>query len=163
MITLCFLVILLILSIYVTFVRQVDYVVNTFQFSVDTLQFQKQNIVLCCREDYSVETKMKQLAIITLYCGFSTILVSCHFYFSTLEKRFIWVKITCSDSLNFFGRYSDSKGNEPVALFGHLKIMETKDIHDGWLKEDDIWKERLLKLQDFGNVNNLNGDFIFTS
>ena len=155
--------ILLILSIYVTFVRQVDYVVNTFQFSVDTLQFQKQNIVLCCREDYSVETKMKQLAIITFYCGFSTILVSCHFYFSTLEKRFIWVKITCSDSLNFLGRYSDSKGNEPVALFGHLKIMETKDIHDGWLKEDDIWKERLLKLQDFGNVNNLNGDFIFTS
>ena len=161
---LCFSVILLKISIYVTIVKQVAYRLNEYQLSVDTLQFQLKIIAACCGEDCRGEIDRKLLISCTSwFCGFSRILVSCHLYFYTSESRFILGKMRYSENSKISGSYSDLKGNEPVALLGNLKIMENKNFYDGWLKEDDIWTERILKLNDFGSVDKVNGDFIFQS
>ena len=48
-----------------------------------------------------------------------------------------------------------------MTLLGDYKMVENKDFYEGWIKDDEVWRKRLLELDKFGKVDKLSGEFIF--
>ena len=55
----------------------------------------------------------------------------------------------------------DLKGKEPLALVGKFSFMDNKDILEDWIKEDNIWTERLRNLKIYGYLDKITGEFVF--
>ena len=63
---------------------------------------------------------------------------------------------------NFRGKLKKKKnGSEPLTHAGYFRIMESKDLFKQIMKDDEVWSERISKLDLYGNVNKINGRFIF--
>ena len=81
----------------------------------------------------------------------SDIWVSCHDSLFILAEV-IGFKNKLIDNLSLGIKVIDPKGKEPMALFGQLIIMDSKNMFNDWIQEDDIWNDRLGKLKIFGEL-----------
>ena len=149
MLYLCFLVILLQKYFDVFTVEQVDCVVNFEQFIAAKLHNPRGNISESGKESHREGADMEPRYIKYSLAVWSC-LVSCHFYFSSFASRFIVGENMVLENSKVLRQGMDPKGNEPVTLSGQINIMENKDTFEGWIKEDDIWLERLKKFWNTG-------------
>ena len=139
--------------------EQVVYVMECNQSCIAILHFQQHSILRCGKVTYTEDTNMEQEAT-SFVSRFSNIWVSCHNSLFILAEV-IGFKNKFIENLSLGIKVVDPKGKEPMALFGQLIIMESKNMFDDWIQEDDIWNDRLGKLEIFGDIDKLNGNFLF--
>ena len=155
-----FIVILCEIYIYVMLLKQVDYDIECDQSNVDTLHVQEESILNCGDVKCTKETRMEQQDIKNFWIP-GDFRVSCYVILFILAEEIIGDKSMFVKKSKLVRKTFDLKGKEPLTLVGKFSFMDNKNILEDWIKEDDIWTERLRNLEIYGDVDKITGDFLF--